>query len=218
MSYRNSACLLCEGPSQLAWCEPCHNDMLNHLPRCVCCAKQLPTKTICGKCIKAPPPYQNTRFLYPYQYPVQSLVSLYKYQSQAEIAKSFSHYFIKSQKQFTCLPDAIIAIPLHINKQRQRGFNQSLEFAKALAKTLRIRIITNGLERHKATQPQTLLSPKERLKNVRNAFRAKKTLGRLNHIALVDDVTTTGATAREAAQQIKRQGIENISLWVIAKA
>lgn len=112
-------------------------------------------------------------------------------------------------------PDAIIPIPLHVKRLRQRGYNQALEIAKPLSKQLNIPILTNHLVRNKHTRPQTDCTIKERKKNISNSFTVVNP-PQFQTIAIVDDVITTGATINEAAKVLKQNGVEQVFAWSCA--
>ncbi len=114
------------------------------------------------------------------------------------------------------LPDYVIAMPLHPNKLRERGFNQSLLLAKKISHELNIKLLPNACQRVRDTLAQSSLKWKERDKNVRDAFRCKVDLTG-KRIAVVDDVMTTGASLNALAKVIKKAGATEISAWVIAR-
>lgn len=115
--------------------------------------------------------------------------------------------------------DNVIPIPLHPSRQRKRGFNQSQLIAKIIALTLETEYVPDSLIRIKKTRDQTGLNQRERIDNMRGAFALSKSADlKAGHILLVDDVTTTGATAMEAARVLKSGGATRISLAVIAAA
>ena len=99
----------------------------------------------------------------------------------------------------------------------ERGFNQSALLAESLARAMQIDFATHGLLKIRDTLPQAGLNRAARLKNVRGAFDCARSLaGR--HVALVDDVMTTGATLSEAAKALKKAGAASVSAWVLARA
>lgn len=114
-------------------------------------------------------------------------------------------------------PDCLVPIPLHPARYRARGFNQALEIARPVASQLKIPLCPKLCRRVRITPPQRLLDAEERHKNLRGAFQATEDLsGR--HIAIVDDVLTTGATAHEVATALKRAGAVQVEAWVLARA
>jgi ComF family protein len=114
-------------------------------------------------------------------------------------------------------PDVLLPVPLHRQRLRQRGFNQALELARPVSRRLCIPLDPWLAVRNKATIPQASLSPKDRYRNVRDAFQVKKDVSGLK-IAIIDDVMTTGHTANALANTLKKAGAREISVWVFARA
>jgi len=113
-------------------------------------------------------------------------------------------------------PDMVIPVPLHSKRLRKRGFNQSLRLVRTIFPhiPLGIDVLTRTLN----TKPQTELSMKERLRNVRNAFEAASCLPEgVETILLVDDVYTTGATVRACAKTLKKAGAKEVHVFTVAR-
>ena len=115
------------------------------------------------------------------------------------------------------LPEVIIPVPLHLLRHRQRGYNQALEICKPLANTLGIPIDQDVCKRVRKTQSQSQLSKVQRYKNLINAFDVQKTC-KYRHVAIVDDVVTTGNTINAMARALSRAGIATIDVWCVARA
>jgi ComF family protein len=124
---------------------------------------------------------------------------------------------LAEQLSKTQLPDCIIPVPLHPSRYRERGFNQSIEIAKTTAKVLHIPVDVSICIRHRDTPHQTSLTAKQRRSNIKNAFTVLKPVKGL-HIAIVDDVMTTGSTVRELANSLKKAGAKCVDVWVCARA
>jgi ComF family protein len=116
------------------------------------------------------------------------------------------------------LPHALVPVPLHADRLRERGYNQALELARPLAAALQIPLRDDLLARVRATSAQSNLDAAERRKNLRGAFRAADTAAPPAHVAVVDDVMTTGATLRECARTLLRAGAERVDVWALARA
>jgi ComF family protein len=114
------------------------------------------------------------------------------------------------------LPGMIIPVPLHGTRLRDRGFNQSRELARYVGKRLGIPLNIQSVSRFKATPPQMGLPAKDRRKNIRGAFAVNGTI-EATHVALVDDVVTTGATVGELARVLKLNGVERVDVWAVAR-
>ena len=173
----------------------------------------------CGQCLKNSPPFSRTINPFRYQSPIDQLISQMKYSSQIHYIPLLSEYLsssIKKQYQNQALPSRIVAMPLHSRKLSSRGFNQANLIAKQISKTIGIDIVSKGIHRIKNTQAQSGLDSVERKQNVKNAFRIDCKLPK--HIALVDDVVTTGMTVSELAKCARKQGAEQIDVWCLARA
>lgn len=116
------------------------------------------------------------------------------------------------------LPDMLIPVPLHHIRLIKRGFNQACELAGYTGRVLGIHLLTTGLRRKRNTRAQSGLSRKQRGRNVRGAFywHGRKRPGR--HVALIDDVMTTGTTVSECARVLKRAGAQRVDVWVPTRA
>jgi len=114
-------------------------------------------------------------------------------------------------------PDVVIPVPLHISRLREREFNQSAILAKHLAEALGLPTQYSSLERVRATEFQSMLSPSKRIENVRNAFKvtSQKAVSGA-HVLLVDDIFTHGATANECAKALKKAGAESVVVATLA--
>ncbi len=122
----------------------------------------------------------------------------------------------------TALPQAVLPLPLHPARLRERGFNQAELLARAAARWLALPVHAHALARVRATLPQTRLAAADRRRNLlgafelRDAWREGAALPR--HVALVDDVVTTGATLADAVRAVRRCGVQTVEVWAIARA
>lgn len=116
------------------------------------------------------------------------------------------------------LPQALLAVPLHTGRLRQRGCNQALELAKPLARAFGLPLPVQGLHRVRATLAQSELDAGARRRNVRGAFAVSRGARLPDHVAVVDDVMTTGSTLAECARMLKRSGVQRVDVWALARA
>lgn len=215
------SCFLCLASCKQTICDGCQSDLPINRNACYRCASTLSGSDInlCGQCITHPPAFDKTIAAYKYEQPIQYMVMQFKFQRQLRYATVLAALLAKKIKQSygnNELPSAIVPMPLHIKRQRQRGFNQSLEIAKILAKELHLNTYSQNCIRTINTPPQTELSGKQRRQNVKNAFAVKKEIPD-KHVAIIDDVITTGSTANELAAQLKRSGIKRVDIWCCCK-
>jgi ComF family protein len=116
------------------------------------------------------------------------------------------------------IPQALIPVPLHAGRLRERGYNQALELAKPLARAFGIELRNDVLARTRATSAQSNLDADARHRNLRGAFAVAPNTTLPAHVALFDDVMTTGTTLRECARTLVSAGVERVDVWAVARA
>jgi ComF family protein len=170
----------------------------------------------CGRCQRQPPPFAASRVPLLYQPPLSNLIGAFKYRHKLHLAGPLSRLFCEQLPPGLELPDLILPVPLHPRRLRERGFNQSLELARGVAATLGLALQWRCCRRTRATQPQSGLDEAARRKNLRSAFIVDGDLtGR--HIALFDDVVTTGATVAAASRALRQAGAARVDVWALAR-
>jgi ComF family protein len=174
----------------------------------------------CGDCLTHARPFDHTFALFPYEAPIVQLIIQLKFQGKLHVAQSlgemFSHKIKSIWYREKRLPDLIIPVPLHERRLRERGFNQALEIAKPIAKSLKIQIDFSHTVRTKHTRPQSSLTKSEREENLKNAFKVLRNYTGL-YIAVIDDVITTGQTITTFSQLLKENGAARIDVWCGAR-
>lgn len=216
-------CLLCL--VRLPWgrdlCERCEQSLPFISSCCKVCARPLPvggTSPVCGQCQQSPPAYDSAHAVFRYTAPVSWLIQDLKYARRLDLARLFGTYLAETLAgRALSLPDRLIPVPLHRSRLRERGYNQSLELARPVARRLGLRLDAQAAERLRPTLPQAELSLEERRRNVRNAFRATTPLDG-EHVAVLDDVMTSGLTVEALARCLKQAGAKTVSVWVVARA
>lgn len=184
---------------------------------CQCCCEPVSHSNICGACLTNPPAFEPTRVGYYFDKPLQTLVYQLKYSGQLShaklLAQSVEPYLDASQI------DAILPVPIHVKRRKQRGYNQAYYLAKWLGKRMQKPVLENAVVRQQDTPSQTLLNHKQRQQNLANAFAVDASvLQGIKRVAIMDDVITTGATMQRIAQQLKRHtAIDYVEAWAIAK-
>lgn len=218
----SSSCILCDGDGLLDMdiCQFCLERLIKNTHCCYQCATPMPTtttdKVLCGKCQTTPPDFQATFAPFIYQDIMRLLIPELKFNHQYKNARLLGQLLLQSLP-LKALPECIIPVPLHKKRYRARGFNQSVEIAKNIGKRLKIPVDSSVCIRHKDTAHQIGLSIKARDKNVKGAFSIPNTI-LYSHIAILDDVMTTGSTLREIASVFKKAGVSRIDVWVCARA
>jgi ComF family protein len=222
-------CRLCDEPllsvSRLPVCESCLSGIQSfQFNTCSRCGEAVPSPAIdqCTACRNAPPPFVTAKAIGPYDGKLRGLVHLLKYQgvrpAGATLAKRMAGELAKHRADLE--RPVIVAIPLHRNKFRARGFNQAEEIATALKKITGYEMNSFVLQRRRDTSSQTGMTAHQRRENVRAAFvvrpkHKREVAGR--NIVLVDDVMTTGATAAECSRILLRAGARQIFVLTAAR-
>jgi ComF family protein len=218
-------CILCQAPSkrQLDLCVDCEHELPTLGNNCHQCALPLETESTtltCGKCLQHPPAFDRMVALYPYQMPLARLINDLKFHQRLANAQVLGTVFAQKLRNYyfpsPCpLPDMIIPVPLHKSRLKERGFNQALELARPISKKLGIPINYQLCQRIRDTQHQTVISAEERRKNLRGAFCVVGTVP--EHVAIIDDVFTTGSTVNELARCLRTAGAQQIDVWTICR-
>jgi ComF family protein len=215
-----SRCLLCSarGENGFDLCAACLADLPRNDCCCARCAMPLETPApLCGRCVRRASPWDAAWAPFRYAYPLDRLEMRFKFGADLAAGKLLASLWIASHRPGEC-PQAIVPVPLHRSRLRSRGYNQALEIARPLAKALRVPLLRDVLRRTRATDAQTELSALQRRRNVRGAFTAKFENEIPEHVAVLDDVFTTGATLSECTRVLKRAGVARVDVWALARA
>ena len=215
-------CVLCGRPSgSVCICTPCKSDLPWIGPHCRQCALPLASVNdeVCGHCIQHSPPFTRTVSPLLYHFPADRLVQGFKFNRQLAAGRVLSHlmceYVIDRELS---LPDTLIPVPLHNLRMLKRGYNQATELAGYIGKVLDIPLHIAALRRYRHTDAQSGLSRQQRRKNVRGAFNWHSRVQPGGHVAIIDDVMTTGTTVTECARVLKKAGAARVDVWVAARA
>lgn len=217
-------CLVCtdRGGDGLDLCPACRRDLPWNRSACARCGLPLPRPAPrCGRCLGGRPPQASTHAVFRYAPPLDRLLPRLKFHGDLAAGRLLAGLLAEGLAQSladTPRPAALVPIPLHRSRLRQRGYDQALELARPLAKALSLPLLAGALQRSRATAPQSELDARARRSNVRGAFRLAPGISLPAHVALFDDVMTTGATLFEAARLLRRAGVARVDLWVAARA
>jgi ComF family protein len=215
------ACGAPAGPGQelCLGCERTLPILLHACPRCAIPYEHADAHGECGTCQKHPPAFTRCLALYRFAPPVDHFIRELKFHQQLGLAQLLGARLAQCLKHEGQQPDLILPVPLHAARLRERGYNQALEIARPVARILDIPIEAHSLGRVRATAPQTGMALAARRKNLRGAFALEPGAQLKNlHVALVDDVMTTGSTAQAAAHCLRAAGARDVEIWVIARA
>ena len=205
-------------------CDFCSSKFFHqHAFRCIVCANKLNHYHIaqhCGKCLAQPPAFDMTLVVTDYVAPFNTLIHALKFQHQLALAPLFAHLLAQTwQQSISTQADFIIPIPLSAQRLRERGFNQSLEIAKPLAKHLQLPLQSSLAQRIRHTQAQSSLAFNKRKNNLRGAFIIPNSTVALKnkHVIVIDDVMTSGHTVNEFAACLKRHGAARVTNLIFAR-
>lgn len=169
--------------------------------------------------LKAPVYFKSSFALFEYSQAAQTLVHEMKYRGASRLASRFGRSLAAAVHSEGAMEkiDALVPVPLHSARLRERGYNQAHLIARQIANDLALPVIS-ALKRIRATKQQAKYNREQRLKNVMGAFQPAKNIDlRGKHIALVDDVLTTGSTLNECARRLHSMGAQSITALTIVR-
>ncbi|PSW04949.1 ComF family protein [Photobacterium lipolyticum] len=212
--WTNQQCQLCHlplSPGERVWCHHCLASFPQP-PYCSHCgATTLLPVSHCGQCLTSPPPWQRLYRLGEYDFPLRQLIHQLKFGKKFWLAQPLG---LLLAQQIDEPAPVILPVPLHPLRRLSRGFNQSNNLARAIATSTDSRCLPHGFCRIRHTKVQKQLTKKEREKNLYQAFILKaKQLP--DHIAIVDDVVTTGSTVTELTHLLQNEGVKRVDIYCI---
>lgn len=192
---------------------------------CLCCGQFFEGAAephLCLDCLERTPPFSKHRSCGRYEGIVKDVILLYKYRGLEGLSRYLADYMeqaLGSEEDLWLDVDAIVPVPLHPVREKERGFNQSQVLAKRLSEIKKIQLLDKRLVKVKNIPPQTSLQANERARNVRGAFKVKRPeTVKDKVILLVDDVYTTGSTLRECSLALREAGAKEVKAMTIAQA
>lgn len=221
-------CAICRSWTTAGLCPHCLARWTHSAPRCRTCAIQLPAETTdgssaqqCGLCLRKPPPLDRCVAALDYAYPWDLLIQGFKFHQTLDlVGLLLERLDCALDVEEVSAPDWLLPVPLSTQRLRERGFNQCWELARRLAARRQLRCSAAMLLRVRDTPHQLALPAEQRAANVRQAFlidprQTHHLRGR--HVAVLDDVMTTGATIHELALTLRRAGALSVQAWVLAR-
>lgn len=234
-------CVICKRATKDIVCKDCQGKMVCGSPACYKCGERMPEAMsnkqavnliVCGRCITTPPPFKQTYFAFQYTGHITTIIQRFKFKQDLLLVDYLAKRILltlQNKPQTAINFSAIIPIPLHPERLKKRGFNQAYELAKVIGKRLDVPVYKDYLKRIRPTVPQTGLNKNARIKNIKGVFKINthskyatqfstvdnKT--NQKYIMLIDDVITTGATIREAANQFKITCQDKLIVVAVAK-
>lgn len=183
---------------------------------CPRCALPQPHDQPCRRCLRRPPAFDAAWSAFCLETPVRQSIHQLKYNARFLEARALGHLMAEQLRTRESLPGWLIPVPLHRHRLWHRGYNQALEVGRTIAEHCSMQLLATAARRVRATADQIGMTASQRRRNVRNAFKVDIDLsGR--HVALIDDVMTTGATLDALAQACKRAGAARVEAWCAAR-
>nr|WP_234976453.1 phosphoribosyltransferase family protein [Vibrio quintilis] len=183
-------------------------------PRCQRCGEPaIEPVSQCGQCLTNPPPWHRLYCLGDYTFPLNTYIRRVKYQRQfwhlSPLCQLLTHQISDPAEQ-------LISVPMHWQRYLYRGFNQSDLIAYHLSRLLHISYTPGTVKKNHATQPQQGQSRKSRLLNLKTAFSLQQIPDKF-HVAIVDDVVTTGTTVGKICRLLEDSGVTKIDIYCLCK-
>lgn len=184
---------------------------------CYYCALPLPESDfmVCGHCTRKKPYFDQAIAPYSFEEPLRTLLHEFKYHEGLYLSSFFATLISQAIPSASLKTQCLLPVPMHPKRLRQRGFNQATELVKHLGRRLNIPYDVSHCKKIINTAPQAGLNAKQRQRNLRHAFHAEPLP--YEHVTLVDDLLTTGSTANELANMLKRQGVLRVDVWCCAR-
>lgn len=215
-------CPICDKPAPYPElvCPACREKpVIVEEPRCLKCGRHIgdEREEYCKGCRMAMHGFEQGRGLYLYS---SAAVSIYrfKYAGRREYACFYAQQIVEKLGGTIrkWRPDALVPVPIHISRKRERGYNQAEVLAKEIGRKTGIPVEANLLRRVKRTLPQKLLDDAERQNNLKRAFKIKGNDVKLERVIIVDDIYTTGSTMDACALELKKAGVEKVYFITVA--
>ena len=174
----------------------------------------------CGACLASPPTYDWMRASFAYNASSRALVLALKYRDRLDVVPSLTRWMALSSAGLIGPGDLVMPVPLHWRRHLARRFNQSAALAQGLAQRTGATFAPDWVVRTRNTAPMKAMSQRERLTNVRDAFRVVERHGSIlegSTVVRVDDVHTSGATINALRIELRNQGVARIGVTVVAR-
>lgn len=215
-------CILCQQVHSChGICKQCRAQLPVVWHACLQCGLPLQElhETVCGQCLRHPPYIDRSISVFHYATPVSQMICRLKFEQGLEYACSLGELMLGRLMELPIhYPQALIPVPLHPRRMRQRGYNQALEMARPISRALQLPIDTQLCFRNRHTHEQSQLSLQDRKRNMRQAFSICNAAKQYQHVAIIDDVVTTGHTVNELARVLKQAGIKRVEVWSCCRA
>ena len=217
------ACVLCDAPGR-ELCDACREETTHHgaiaCPRCAIPLAASDASRLCGRCVRRAPAFDASVAAAAYEAPFDVLVRGLKYGARLAYGPLLARLLYQRIDTHALGLDVLIPVPLSRDRMASRGFNQSIEIARPLAKRMKTRLDVGSVLRIRDTPPQAGLPFEARRNNIRGAFAvtdSRRAMLRGLAVGVVDDVMTTGSTLDEIAATLKLAGVARVVNLVVAR-
>lgn len=211
-------CILCADHSEHLLCAACQGDLPLNTLACPRCALPLAAEGLCPSCQAEAPPVHKCVAAYLYQAPLAGLINQWKHKGRRQLLGCLAPALLNQLRTaylHDSWPQVLLPVPLHWHKRLQRGFNQTEQLAQRLGRTLQIPTAYQHLGRHRGHSQQGL-DRQARLANLHRQFYLRAPAP-FDHLAVVDDVMTTGATGATLAKLLQDHGVKRVDVWLLAR-
>ncbi|AIR88451.1 ComF family protein [Pseudomonas cremoricolorata] len=218
-------CLLCSELAEQTYplCHPCENELPWLIDACQRCALPMPASDmICADCRRRAPAFTTVVVPWHYAFPVDSVISRFKHHRQWPLGRLLALLLSQNLRHRFEVglprPQLLLPVPLAKRRLRMRGFNQAAMLARWLSSEIQVPCSEHWLTRCRDTPAQQTIGARARRRNLRDAFgltAAAKPAGR--HVAIIDDVLTTGSTAQALAALLRRAGAQRVDIYCLAR-
>ncbi len=211
-------CPLCFAPAKGYVCAGCEADLPRLDLACPGCALPVARPETCGDCLTTPKPFRRTLCAFLYESPVDVLIQRLKRRDPQVVCRYLAPWLasrVKAHYPGPQLPNLLVPVPLHWRDRWRRGYNQTEHLALQLGRELQIPVRCI-VKKQRAASAQKNLRRAARLANLKGVFGCTAELKGL-HVAVVDDVITTGATVARMAECLLQSGAASVDVWALAR-
>ncbi len=220
-----ATCTLCDSKTDtgIDICRACFDQLPHNHYCCTTCALPLPQalpapteKALqCGSCLANTSLFSEACIPFLYRPPADFMVHQLKFAGERKFARVMGELLAQAAVP-AMRPDLLVPVPVHSDRYLERGFNQASTLAAVIGKRLSLPVDDTLAQRTVARQPQAELNARDRRINMRGVFKTSRSCN-TKHIAIIDDVLTTGATCEALAKVLKKSGCQKISIWAFAR-
>ena len=213
-------------------CQGCGTESVDYSMLCQTCRPLLPVidhpcqycgqpnpvdALVCPACQRQPPLWQGLVAPLHYRGLTRDFLLQLKNANAPHLATGLCELTREPLQTRRPRPEILLPVPLHRARLLERGYNQAREIARAWSRLLDLPVDHRALTRTRSTAAQAGLSKRQRQQNVAAAF-AYRPRRQYRHVAIVDDIVTTGSTAGEIAKLLHRHEVEHVEVWALARA